>query len=149
MAGKSKVAQKRSRSRQPLTLVRGTGSTMKPAPKRLTLADVTVTWTDRQLGVERSADGAVLAWLLRRAAHLTGGVKLHALDVVQGTGPQLLRGMGSVLYPDAGSPVNDIDADRRYFLSWVVEELAAQQHADLLHAGTDRASVFTVTVGRK
>ena len=149
MAGKSKLNRKSPGARQPLTLVRSGGTITKPDPKRLTLADVTVTWADRQLGVERSADGAVLAWLLTRAAHLTGSLELHALDVAQGTGPQLLRGMGAVLYPDAGEPVANIDADRRYFLSWVVEELAAQQHADLLHAGPDRASTFTVTVGRK
>jgi hypothetical protein len=127
MAGKRKSTAKRARARRPLTL-----------------DALSVTWTDAA-GETRRADGPVLAWLLTRAEHLTGAATLHTLDVASGTGPSLLRGLGALLYPDAGEPVPTIAADRRYFLAWAADELAAQQHADRL-VRADHATTFTVTV---
>jgi hypothetical protein len=46
---------------------------------------------------------------------------------VLGTGPSLLRGLSALAYPDAGSPSAEVDADRRWFLDWVLGEIAAQQ----------------------
>jgi hypothetical protein len=129
MAGKSKSNKKSPGTRQ-----------------RLTLDDITVTWTD--LGGERSATGTVLAWLLTRAAHLTGNPNLQTFDVAEATGPSLLRGLAEIQYPDAGGPAAYIDKDRRWFLNWVLDELAAQQHADQV-IDKDAAGRFTVTVGGK
>lgn len=124
----------------------------KSTPKRpaarvpLTLDNITVSWTDSQMGgATRTANGQVLAWLLSRAGHLSGNQDLSALDVATGTGPSLLRGLGIVLFPDAGSPTAERDSDRRFFLSWVMDELAASQHADLMD-GAGHAKAFKVTV---
>jgi hypothetical protein len=77
-------------------------------------------------GVTRTTRDQVLAWLLRRAAHLTATTDLRTTDVVLGTGPSLLRGLSALAYPDAGSPGAEVDADRRWFLDWVLGEVAAQ-----------------------
>ena len=140
MAGKSKSNRKSPGA--PLTLVHGAG---KPDPRALTLADITVTWTDHL--VQRSATGSILARLLTRAAHLDGNANLLGSDVATGTGPSLLRGLGEIMYPDAGSPTAEIDADRRWFLNWALGQLAAEQQADLM--AVDAGAKFTVTVLRK
>jgi hypothetical protein len=112
---------------------------------KLTLADITVTWPGGE-GVTRTADGRALAWLLMRAAHLTGNPKIEMHGSAQGMSPTLLRGLGTIVSPDAGTPISEIDDDRRSFLDWVLGELAAQLHADLLDAASI-AERFTVTIG--
>jgi hypothetical protein len=111
----------------------------------LTLDNITISWLEGQHGRLRTANGRVIAWLLRRAAHLSMNADLDTLDVTTGTGPQLLRGFGEAMYPDAGSPAGDLYDDTRWFMNWALGEIAAQQHADLMDDAT-HPSKFTVTV---
>jgi hypothetical protein len=125
----------------------GKRKSIKKAPVRtqpLTLKNITIEWTARE-GIVRSADGRCVAWLLARMGHLYGGLKLEPLDCATGAGPNLLRGLGALVFPDAGDPIADLDHDRRYVLDWVLGQVAAEQHANLC-MDAELAGEFRVTV---
>ena len=104
----------------------------KGAPKPLTLADIAITWTEGMGAweVRHYVSGASLAravlYLRHRHPHTIGHDPRNG-DV--GPIPSYLRGLGYVIFPDAGAPSEDLEKDVRYTLSEYLDDLAARKQA--------------------
>lgn len=62
--------------------------------------------------------------------------------------PPMLRGLGIALFPDAGDPVPDLEADRRFFLSEFLTDVAAEVHAAELGGQAERITVHVAAKAR-
>jgi hypothetical protein len=128
----------------PLRPRQAKGST--DAPKPLTLADIAITWTEGQgtWATRHYVSGASLARAVRYLRHrhpntighdpLGGGVELV---------PTQLRGLAYVVFPDAGSPSEQLESDVRYTLSEYLDDLAARMRA----ADSAEPAKYAVHVG--
>ncbi|HUG36467.1 MAG TPA: hypothetical protein VML54_05920 [Candidatus Limnocylindrales bacterium] len=119
------VALRRPKKEAP---ARKNGASVAPVSAPLTLADIVLTWKTRD-GLAYEVPGQAVAELVMR---------MHARRPWPGTldtfgdglrSTPMLKGLSVTLYPDAGSPNAEHDADRRFFLSEVLADLAAEIEA--------------------
>jgi hypothetical protein len=112
---------------------------LKPVrPEGLTLADITVTWTERQPdGSERvrTVTGRQLAHMLTAAAEGTPADEaLGEREQATERWSYKLRGLSYLVFPDAGRSVHEDDA--RALVSDMLERAAAEIAADALDSET-------------
>jgi hypothetical protein len=124
-------------------------STKRSAPAQSsapTLADVAITWKGADGGV-RTVPGAAIARMAdfyARRYPVEGFIGIDKLDESL-RGFPMLRGLSALMFPDAGAPIAEIDADRRFFLSEALSDLAATMESDR-DFSLDLVRQMTVTV---
>jgi hypothetical protein len=104
----------------------------KDTPKPLTLADIAITWTEGQSTWETRhyVTGQTLARLVRYLRYRNPNSIGHdPLGGDVGLVPTQLRGLAYVVFPDAGSPTEQLENDVRYTLSEYLDDLAARINA--------------------
>jgi hypothetical protein len=117
-----------------------TGTLNKP----LTLADIAIAWEapGYTSGTTRTryVDGPTLAMLVAQLAYRCPSPSGYGLE------PQMvgtyLRGLSYIVFPDAGTPTEDVEKDVRFTVSEFLENAAA-----LLHAEHTDATRYRVHVG--
>jgi hypothetical protein len=113
-------------------------------PKPLTLADIAITWTEGQSTWETRhyVTGQTLVravrYLRRRHPNTQGHNPLGEQMLV----PTYLRGLSYIMFPDAGTPTEDVEKDVRFTLSEYLEHLGA-----LLSSEGGEATEYQIHVG--
>lgn len=99
-----------------------------------TLADVVIRW--REGDDVREMSGADVAWLVQyaRERHPCATGRLFDMQSESLRVVATLRGLGGILFPDAGTPHPDLEADERFAVSEILNELAATVGADGMSA---------------
>jgi hypothetical protein len=108
------------------------------------LADITIYWgpDDRT----KYVTGATLAKLIGAVSSKHRYITGH--DAKCGTlrmGP-MLRGLGGWVFPDAGSPAEELESDMRFFLSEFLSDMAAELESEAM-SSENAAGIFRVHVG--
>ena len=112
--------------------------------KPLTLADITIYWgpDDRT----KYVTGATVAKLIGAVSSKHKYIKGH--DPLCGTlrmGP-MLRGLGGWVFPDAGTPHEELESDMRFFLSELLSDMASEIEGEAL--SSEKASdIFSIHIG--
>jgi hypothetical protein len=117
-------------------------STKAPAPAPTTaptLAQCTFRWTEGP--DEHFVTGETVARLIAYQRLRNPFIEGHSATGELLRVPPMLRGLGVALFPDAGDPVPDLDADRRFFLSEFLGDIAAEVHAAGLGGQAERITV--------
>jgi hypothetical protein len=97
---------------------------------------------------QHEISGHVLAsmiWYARERSPYTTismGRDVDAVRVVP-----MLRGLGGLLFPDAGEPHPDLEGDQRFFVTETLNELAAAVGADAM--GAETGGQFRVVTKKK
>lgn len=122
---------------------RGTVVPLRPESDPVTLADVTITWSEG--GLTRTATGAQIARLLTLASEeAPSGMFMSGHDA--GRAVPLLKGLADLVFPDPRA-LDDLGADTRYMISETLGTIAAMVATQELD-GKDRPRIFTVHVER-
>src|SRR5687768_2976429 len=95
------------------------------APKPLTLADVTITWTYGNKGDEtRTITGRQLSQMIFTEAEKFPTDSSFGDTTLTGAWVYKLRGLSALVFPDAGTSIHEGDA--RAFVSDVLDDAAAE-----------------------
>jgi hypothetical protein len=114
------------------------------ASKPLTLADVAITWTEGTSTWETChyVTGKTLVQAVRYLRDRHPNTAGHDPVGGQAMVPTYLRGLSYIMFPDAGTPTEEVEKDARFTLSEYLEHLSA-----LLSSEGGEATKYEIHVG--
>lgn len=119
----------------------------KPAdrvPAPFTLADLVVRWKEGDETKEMR--GSDLLWWVYYARARHPFLEGHVMPGNEGLRVKSsLDGLGVLVFPDAGEPVEELDRSRRFFVSETLREIGATVEAEALYRA-DNAKSFTLHI---
>lgn len=114
------------------------------APKPLTLADIAITWTEgtNTWETRHYVTGQTLVQAVRYLRDRHPNTQGHDPLGEQMMVPTYLRGLSYIMFPDAGTPTENVEKDVRFTLSEYLEHLGA-----LLSSDGGEATKYQIHVG--